>query len=41
MAQSPCRITYTVRYFLDITKEAYGGSVIRKVREKYDNKGEE
>ena len=32
---------YTVRYFLDITKEAYGGSVIRKVRERYDNKGEE
>ena len=28
---------YTVRYFLDITKDAYGGSVIRKVRERYDD----
>ena len=27
---------YTVRYFLDITKNAYGGSVIRKVRERYE-----
>ena len=27
---------YTVRYFLDITKNAYGGAVIRKVRERYD-----
>ena len=32
---------YTVTYFLDITKEAYGGEVIRKVRERYDNLGEE
>ena len=27
---------YTVRYFLDITKDAYGGEVIRKVRERYE-----
>ena len=27
---------YTVRYFLDITKNAYGSAVIRKVRERYD-----
>ena len=26
---------YTVRFFLDITKEAYGGSVIKKVIERY------
>ena len=31
---------YTVRYFLDITKNAYGGSVIRKVRKAYDTMGE-
>ena len=27
---------YTVRYFLDITKNAYGGEVIKKVQEKYE-----
>ena len=26
---------YTIEYFLDITKNAYGGDVIRQVREKY------
>ena len=31
---------YTVRYFLDITKDAYGGEVIRKVREAYETMGE-
>ena len=29
---------YTIRYFLDITKNAYGSSIIKKVRERYDNK---
>ena len=28
---------YSVRYFLDITKDAYGGEVIRKVRKAYEN----
>ena len=27
---------YSVRYFLDICKDAYGGSVIRKVMERYE-----
>lgn len=27
---------YTIRYFLDITKNAYGGSVIKKVQERYE-----
>ena len=27
---------YSVRYFLEITKDAYGCSVIRKVRERYE-----
>ena len=27
---------YTVRYFLEITKEAYGGSIIKKVMEEYE-----
>ena len=31
---------YTVRYFLDITKDAYGAEVIRKVREAYETTGE-
>ena len=26
---------YTVRYFLEITKDAYGGSIIKKVNEAY------
>ena len=26
---------YTIEYFLDITKDAYGGDVIKQVREKY------
>ena len=26
---------YTIRFFLDITRDAYGGSVIKKVRERY------
>ena len=26
---------YTVRYFLEITKDAYGGSIIKKVIEEY------
>ena len=29
--------TYTVRYFLGITKDAYGGNIIKKVIEKYEN----
>ena len=28
---------YTVRYFLDVTKDAYGGNIIKKVIEKYEN----
>lgn len=29
---------YTVKYFLDITKDSYGGDVIRLIRESYDRK---
>ena len=28
---------YTVRYFLQITKKAYGGNVIKLIEEKYEN----
>ena len=31
---------YTIRYFLDITMNAYGGEVIRKVRKAYETTGE-
>ena len=31
---------YTIRYFLDITMYAYGGEVIRKVKEAYETTGE-
>ena len=28
---------YTVRYFLQITKKAYGGNIIKLIEEKYEN----
>ena len=31
---------YTVKYFLDITKSAYGGDVIKLIREAYKNEEE-
>ena len=31
---------YTVKYFLDITKSAYGGDVIKSIREAYKNEEE-
>ena len=31
---------YTVKYFLDITKNAYGGDVIKSIREAYKNEEE-
>ena len=31
---------YTVRFFLDITKDAYGGNVIKKVIAEYESMGE-
>ena len=29
---------YTVRYFLDITKDSYGGEIIKKISESYERK---
>ena len=31
---------YTVRFFLDITKDAYGGNVIKKIIAEYESMGE-